>query len=103
MRKPPIGYADIASEIRRVTCLREQLVLDAFDALAYRHAELVQTLIDSVGSRPRAAHWMCSNQRRLDGRNAYDALAEGDEDSVWDLLPGAVHVDASEASAGAVA
>lgn len=33
MRKPPDRYTDLASEIHRVTCLREQPVLDAFDAL----------------------------------------------------------------------
>ncbi|MEO9229746.1 MAG: hypothetical protein ABI216_12495 [Devosia sp.] len=87
MRKPPIRYADISLEIRRITCLREQLILDAFAALECRHAVLAQTLLDSVGSRQRAAHWMCTNQRAFEGRSAYDVLADGNEESVWDRLP----------------
>jgi hypothetical protein len=86
MSKPQVNFMDIASEIRRVTSLREQLVLEAFEALTYRHNVLAQTLIESVGSRHRAAHWMCTSRRAFDGRSAYDVLADGYEDIVWDQL-----------------
>lgn len=87
MRKPPIPFDEIADEIRQVTHVRDQLVLAAFDALESRHVELAQTLLGNLRSRQRAAHWMCSNQRAFDGRSAYDVLADGDEDMVWDQLP----------------
>ena len=88
MRKPPIQFDEIADEIRHVTLVRDQLVLAAFDALESRHVELAQTLLENLGSRQRAAHWMCTNQRAFDGSSAYDVLADGDEDRVWDQLPG---------------
>lgn len=90
MPAPPIPFAEIAAEIRRVTSVREQLVLAAFDAFEYRHAVMAQTLSDCVGSRPRAAHWMCTTDRAFDGLSAYDILADGHEELVWDHLPGAV-------------
>jgi hypothetical protein len=94
MRAPPIQFAEIAAEIRRVSNVRDQLVLAAFDAFEYRHGVMAQTLLDSVGNRQRAAHWMSANHRAFDGRSAYDILADGDEDLVWDQLPVAVQATA---------
>jgi hypothetical protein len=88
MRKPSINLIDLAREIVRVTSMRERLMLEAFELLKFRHALLAQTLVDSIGSQQRAAHWMCMHQRAFDGRNAYEALANGEEDSVWEQLPG---------------
>jgi hypothetical protein len=88
MRKPSVKFMDIAAEIARLASMREQLVLSAFDALEFRHPSLAQTLLEGMGSRQRAAHWMCTHQRAFDGRSAYEVLAGGDEDSVWDQIPG---------------
>lgn len=88
MRKPPVKFIDIAREITRVTSMREQLILNAFDALEFRHATLAQTLLECIGNRQRAAHWMCTHQRAFGDRSAYEVLADGDEDSVWDEIPG---------------
>lgn len=96
MRKPSIKYGDLALELTRVTSMREQLVLEAFGTLEFRHGALAQTLMESIGSRQRAAHWMCSHQRAFDGRSAYEVLADGDEDSVWDQIPGYRSRDAIE-------
>jgi hypothetical protein len=41
------------------------------------------------GDRRRAASWMCVSHRFLEGRTAYQALAEGDVDVLWDVLAGA--------------
>lgn len=88
MRKPAVKFNAIAQEISRITSQREQLVLDAFDALAFRYPLLAQTLLENIGSRQRAARWMCARQRAFGGCNAYDVLGGGDEDSVWEQIPG---------------
>jgi hypothetical protein len=31
---------------------------------------------------------MCTNHRAFDGRSAYEALADGDEDTIWDEIFG---------------
>lgn len=95
MRKPQIRFQNIADDIARINAQRDALVLGALEALEYRHASLVQVLLEKVGSRQRAAYWMCLHQRALGGRSAYELMADGEEDSVWDLLSGAERVDTS--------
>lgn len=89
MRKRAMKFSDIAQDIAHITARREQVVLSAFDMLAFRHALLAQALLANLGTRQRAAFWMSSHQRALGGRSGYEVLADGDEDSVWDQLPGA--------------
>lgn len=60
----------------------------AFSTLECRHATLAQTLLDNVGNRQRAAYWMCTHQKAFEGRTAYEVLADGDEDQVWERIPG---------------
>ncbi|WP_426688434.1 DUF2384 domain-containing protein [Rhodanobacter ginsengiterrae] len=95
MRKPQIRFQNIADEIARINAQRDTLVLGAFEALECRHASLVQVLLERMGSRQRAAYWMCSHQRALSGRSAYELLADGDDDSLWDLLSGVEQADTS--------
>lgn len=87
MRKSVMKFNAIAQQISRITSQREQLVLDAFEALELRFPLLAQILLETIGSRQRAACWMCAHQRAFDGRNANEVLADGDEDSVWDQIP----------------
>jgi hypothetical protein len=94
MRKPSIRFPDIAVEIARLNAQREVLVLSAFEALEHRHPTLAQVLLESVGNRQRAAYWICMHQRALGGRSACEVLADGDEDSVWDLLSNVGRIDA---------
>jgi hypothetical protein len=42
--------------------------------------------VTTLSTRRRAAHWMCQPLRQLGGANAYEALAEGNDDAVWELL-----------------
>ncbi|MEP7186831.1 MAG: DUF2384 domain-containing protein [Rhodanobacter sp.] len=88
MSKKNIELLDFVREISRVNAKREQLIYDAFDALNCRHAELSQLVQDHVGTRQRAVIWMASHQRSLGGRTPYEAIAEDDLDSLWDLLDG---------------
>jgi uncharacterized protein (DUF2384 family) len=81
-------FRNIISEISSIAARREALTLSAFDALEYRYPSLAQALLDQVGNKRRAAHWLCAPQRACDGRSPCDLLADGDRDGVWDLLDG---------------
>ena len=88
MRAATTKFHNIAGELARLAELRETLVSNAFEALELRHPQLASEVREFVGSRQRAAHWMCAPQRAAGGKIPYDLLAEGDEDSLWDLLEG---------------
>ena len=88
MRTPTTRFQNVAGELARLAELREALVYSAFEALEIRHPELASEVREYIGSRQRAAHWMCAPQRANGGRIPYDLLAEGDEDGLWDLLEG---------------
>ena len=80
------GY--IASEITRAAARREALILEAFDALETSHPSLSQAVLVYLGTRRRASHWLCTPRSAWNGRSPCELLADGDEDSLWDLLQG---------------
>lgn len=88
MPKLPVAFVNIAQEIARITSMREQAVLGAFKTLECLHPTLAQALLEHTGSRQRAAYWMCAHQRAFAGSTAYELLAEGDLDMVWDQILG---------------
>ena len=88
MRTANTKFQNVAGELARLAELRETLVSNAFEALELRHPELANEVREYIGSRQRAAHWMCAPQRVTGGRIPYDLIAEGDEDGLWDLLEG---------------
>ncbi len=88
MRLPANKFRSIIGEIGRVTARREELRSDAFDVLERRHPSLARAVLDHVGSKRRAAHWLCAPQRAWGGKSPCEMLADSDEDSVWDLLEG---------------
>lgn len=88
MRSSVMKFDNVASELARLAAQREALVSNAFEALEARHPVLAGEVREYIGSRQRAAHWMCAPQRLTGGKIPYDLLAEGDEDGLWDLLEG---------------
>jgi hypothetical protein len=88
MRATPCRFSDIANELASVDAMRDQARMKAFDQLENRAGTIANMLVQLFGSRERAARWMCMRQRPLGGRTAYEALAEGDFDLVWDLMIG---------------
>lgn len=84
MRSRTIKFLAIATEIARINALREQAMQEAFAVLESQHESLANMLLQGIGDRRRAARWMCVHQRAFGGRMAYEVLADGDEDSVWD-------------------
>jgi hypothetical protein len=93
MRNCTVTFQEIAREIGRIDALRETVMSKAFVELETRHAPLALMLLHTVGDRQKAVRWMYVHQRIFDGRTAYDVLADGDEDSVWEAISrmGRVH------------
>jgi hypothetical protein len=77
-----------AEVLRDLDTAREEAIQCAFGVLEQQHATLARLAVHSTGNRQRAARWMCMHQRAFEGRSAYDLLAEGDIDAVWDRLSG---------------
>lgn len=88
-------FRKIVDEIRRINARRDAAVLDAFAVLETQDPELANLLQQNVGDRVRAARWMCMQQRAFDGRSAYEALADGEADRVWDRVLGEDGPDAA--------
>lgn len=86
MRKMTIKFQDVASELANINALRDDLMERAFVALEQRHPTLAAMLVQSLGDRSRAVRWMCRHQNAFGGRAAYQLLADGEEDAVWDEI-----------------
>jgi hypothetical protein len=65
---------------------REKIALDAFSTLEDRLADFSDMLISGLGSRARAVQWMCMRHRSLEGRNAYQVIADGEQERLWEVL-----------------
>ncbi|WP_130617068.1 DUF2384 domain-containing protein [Dyella amyloliquefaciens] len=76
----------IASEVAQANALRDKITLSSFMALEDLYPQLADLLVQQIGSRRRAAQWMCRHQWSFAGRTAYEVLAEGDESRLWDVI-----------------
>lgn len=81
-------FEDIAEELRYLERLRDNAVAHAFDVLEAQDPALADLLLTSLGDRCRASRWMCMHQRVFQGKSAYEMLADGDIDGVWDRVTG---------------
>lgn len=75
-------------EVTRLQEARERAMLKAFEVLEQHECELAELLLQTLGDRVRAARWMCVHQRAFGGRSAYETLADGEVDRIWDRLLG---------------
>jgi hypothetical protein len=82
-------FEGVVANLARVDELRKAAMVDAFSLLEEYVPEVADILMLQFGDRRRAATWMCVSHRFLEGRTAYQALAEGDIDVLWDALAGA--------------
>jgi hypothetical protein len=92
---PQHRFRTIVDELARLHAQREEAMLAAFGALEKADATLAVLITENVGDRVRAARWMCMHQRAFGGRSAYEALADGEIDRVWDRVLGSEGADAS--------
>jgi hypothetical protein len=80
------SFIELSSELHRLHDAREAVIDQALDTLERCHPPLAQLLLSCVGDRHRAARWLVMPQRAFAGRNAYDMLADGDVDGVWEQV-----------------
>lgn len=81
-------FEDIAEGLRHLDRLRDDAIAQAFDVLERQDPTLADLLLTSLGDRGRASHWMCMHQRVFQGKSAYEMLADGDIDGVWERATG---------------
>jgi len=92
---PQHRFRAIVDELERLHAQREAAVLAAFATLEKADATLAVLITQNVGDRLRAARWMCMHQRAFGGRSAYETLADGEIDRVWDRVLGSEGADAA--------
>lgn len=86
MRAPSLKLQTISERLVQVRMQREELAALALNAIECQYPSLAQVLLQDLGSRRRAALWMCTPQRTCGGETPCALLAAGDEDGVWDLF-----------------
>ncbi|WP_232823603.1 antitoxin Xre/MbcA/ParS toxin-binding domain-containing protein [Dyella sp. C9] len=86
MRKTTIRFQDVATELAQINAQRDGVMERAFAMLEQRHATLAAMLVQSLGDRQRALRWMCRHQSAFGGRTAYELIADGEDDTVWDEI-----------------
>ena len=86
MRKVTIRFQDVATELAQINAQREDVMERAFSLLEQRHGTLATMLVQRLGDRQRAVRWMCRHHHAFDGRTAYELIADGEHDTVWDEI-----------------
>jgi len=79
-------FKDLGARLEEIHAAREQVAFEAFSALEERRSDLSNMLVIGLGDRTRAVWWMCMRHRSMDGRNAYQVIADGEEDRLWKLM-----------------
>jgi hypothetical protein len=90
------SFSAVATELEHLHQRRESIIHGAFDALLGCRPRLAALLLEGLGDARRAAAWLSSRQRAFSGRTAWDLLAEGDEDGVWDAASRLLHVSVED-------
>ncbi|GLQ50581.1 hypothetical protein GCM10010872_20300 [Dyella flava] len=80
------SFREMGARLEEIQATREQIAFAAFSILEERLSDLSAMLVISLGDRTRAARWMCMRHRHLEGRNAYQVIADGEADRLWELL-----------------
>jgi uncharacterized protein (DUF2384 family) len=88
MKNQSVSFRDIAVEVAHMEAMRETIRLKAFEELEHQAETLALLVMTVFGDRARAAQWMCTKHRGLEGRSVYEALADGEFEAVWDFLLG---------------
>ena len=79
-------FADMSAQLEQLQIRRDQIAFEAFSMLEERLSTFSSMLIIGLGDRTRAALWMCTRHRNLEGRNAYQVIADGEQDRLWEVL-----------------
>jgi hypothetical protein len=80
------SFRDMGVRLEEIHTTREQVAYAAFSMLEDRLSDFSNMLVSGLGDRARAVRWMCMRHRNLDGRNAYQVIADGEEERLWEEL-----------------
>jgi len=86
-------FEAVSAQLEEAYSLKEKAALAAFLILEEHLSDLSSMLICGFGDRSRAVRWMCMHHRALDGRNAYQVIADGETDRLWDEVTRACSLD----------
>lgn len=82
------SFRELAERIRDMQTLHEKMLANTFAALEQAAPAMALLLLEKLGAREQAAEWMAAPQSTFGGRNAYEVLADGETERVWDCLLG---------------
>lgn len=74
----------VSVQLEEAHSMKERAAFEAFSILEEHLKDFSSLLISGFGDRSRAARWMCMHHRALEGRNAYQVIADGETDRLWE-------------------
>lgn len=79
-------FEAVSAQVEEAYSMREKTALTAFSILEEHLGDFSSMLISGLGDRSRAVRWMCMHHRALEGRNAYQVIADGETDRLWEVV-----------------
>lgn len=80
------SFKGMGERLEEIQTAREQIAFTAFSMLEERLSDFSNMLVIGLGDRTRAVWWMCMRHRNLEGRNAYQVIADGEADRLWEVV-----------------
>lgn len=77
-------FEAVSAQLEEAYSMKERVAFAAFSTLEEHLKDFSSMLVSSFGDRSRAARWMCMHHRAFEGRNAYQVIADGETDRLWD-------------------
>lgn len=77
-------FKAVSAQLEEAYSLKETAAFAAFSILEEHLGDFSSMLITGLGDRARAVRWMCMHHRALEGRNAYQVIADGEADRLWE-------------------
>jgi hypothetical protein len=86
MRDTAGSFKGFVEELDALQKRRQEIIGRAFEVLENMDGELSSMLCLRFKTRAQAAAWMSHGLREWEGRSAYELLAMGEVDRVWEKL-----------------
>jgi hypothetical protein len=77
-------FEAVSARLEEAYSMKEKTAFAAFSILEEHLSDFSSTLISGLGDRARAVRWMCMHHKVFDGRNAYQVIADGEADRLWE-------------------
>ncbi|TPG50749.1 hypothetical protein EAH75_04770 [Rhodanobacter glycinis] len=77
-------FETVSAQLEEAYSMKEKTAFVAFSILEEHLSDFSNTLISGLGDRARAVRWMCMHHRVFEGRNAYQVIADGETDRLWE-------------------